>query len=136
MTLQGREADDALRGALEATDRFLEGFNRADVDLHVGALAFPHVRLAGGRVRIWEDPAEAARALEAAIGALRERAGWDHSSWDHRRAVHIGHDKVHLDVQFTRWRADGSVIGRYPAVYVVVRAGDRWAIQCRSSFAP
>ena len=31
---------------------------------------------------------------------------------------------------------DGSVIGVYPAVYVIVRADDRWLIQARSSFAP
>jgi hypothetical protein len=43
---------------------------------------------------------------------------------------------VHLDVQFTRFRAAGSVIGVFPAVYVVVEQDGRWLIQARSSFAP
>lgn len=50
--------------------------------------------------------------------------------------IHIGPGKVHLDVQFTRYRADGSVIGVYPAVYVIVHRDGRWLIQARSSFAP
>jgi len=39
-------------------------------------------------------------------------------------------------VQFTRYRSDGSVIGVYPAVYVIVEQDGAWRIQCRSSFAP
>jgi hypothetical protein len=78
---------------------------------------------------------QAVRALKQAIAALR-RAGWDRSVWDHRRVIHSRPDKVHLDVQFTRYRKDGSVIGVYPAVYVVVGQGGAWLIQARSSFAP
>jgi hypothetical protein len=74
--------------------------------------------------------------MELAMAALRDRAGWHHSAWDHRRVIHETEDKVHLDVQFTRYRADDSVIGVYPAVYVVVADGGTWRIQCRSSFAP
>jgi hypothetical protein len=70
------------------------------------------------------------------MSLIRERLGWDHSEWDHKRLIHAGDRKVHLDVQFTRYRADGSVMGVYPAVYVVVDDGSRWVIQCRSSYAP
>jgi len=69
------------------------------------------------------------------IAALRA-SGWDHSVWDHRKVIHTGPAKVHLDVQFTRYRSDGSVIGVFPAVYVIVEQDGRWLIQCRSSFAP
>jgi hypothetical protein len=70
------------------------------------------------------------------MGLLRERVGWDHSRWDHKTLIHAGDRKVHLDVQFTRYRADGSVIGVYPAVYVVVETDAGWRIQARSSYAP
>ena len=53
-----------------------------------------------------------------------------------RRVIHTGPAKVHLDVQFTRYRDDDTVIGVYPAVYVIVEQGGAWLIQCRSSFAP
>jgi hypothetical protein len=128
--------DDArVAEALRTTDAFLERFNAQDPAGHVATLAFPHVRLASGRVRVWQAEDEAVSALEKAFPALRA-AGWDHSEWDHRNVIHSGEGKVHLDVQFTRYRADGSVIGVYPAVYVVVESDGRWRIQCRSSFAP
>jgi hypothetical protein len=42
---------------------------------------------------------------------------------------------VHLDVQFTRYRADNSVIGRFRSLWIVTRQGGRWAVAARSSFA-
>ena len=93
------------------------------------------MRLASGAVRIWQDIDDGFPAMRQAMAALRERAGWDHSAWDRRRVIHAGETKVHLDVQFSRFRADGSTIGVYPAVYVVVVDAGEWRIQCRSSFA-
>lgn len=126
----------AEAGALAVTDAFLATFNAGDAAAHARTLAYPHVRLASGTVLIWESWAEATAAMELAIPALRARTGWHHSVWDHRRVVQAGPDKVHLDVQFTRFRSDGSVIGVYPAIYVVVAQQGRWLIQARSSFAP
>jgi hypothetical protein len=44
-------------------------------------------------------------------------------------------DKVHLDVTFTRWRADGSALGSFRSLWMVARIGGQWAAQLRSSFA-
>ena len=121
---------------MAVTDAFLATFNAGDAAGHARTLAYPHVRLAGGSVRIWHDVDEATAAMRLAAPALRQQVGWDHSRWDHRRVVHVGPGKVHLDVCFTRYRADGSVIGVYPAVYVVVAVDGDWLIQARSSFAP
>ncbi|HEX2850230.1 MAG TPA: hypothetical protein VHN98_06745 [Acidimicrobiales bacterium] len=128
----------AVDAALAVTDAFLSTFNAGDAGGHADTLAYPHVRLASATVRIWSSREEAVDNMARAIPLLRERAGWHHSEWDHRRPIHATAAKVHLDVQFTRYRADGSVIGVYPAVYVIVRDAEegRWGIQCRSSFAP
>lgn len=128
--------DDAVAGAMAVTDRFLATFNALDAPGHAATLAYPHVRLASGTVRIWATEAEAVTAMEAGMAALRERTGWSHSTWDHRNVIHAEPAKVHLDMQFTRHRDDGSVVGVYPAIYVVVPHGDEWRIQARSSFAP
>ncbi len=125
----------ATIAATATTDAFLSTFNDYNARGHAATLAYPHVRLASGRVRIWESIDEATAAMEQGIAALRA-SGWDHSVWDHRNVIHVGEAKVHLDVQFTRYREDGSVIGVFPAVYVIVEQDDRWLIQCRSSFAP
>jgi hypothetical protein len=128
--------DDPVEGAMAVTGAFLDTFNAGDAAAHATTLSYPHVRLASGRVRLWQDAAEAVPAMAAGMAALRERVGWHHSEWDHRRVIHAGPAKVHLDVQFTRYREDGSVIGVYPAVYAIVREDDRWLIAARSSFAP
>jgi len=130
------EEPKAEAGAIVVTDAFLATFNAMDAAGHAKTLAYPHVRLASGTVRIWSDAEEATAAMEVAMAGLRERVGWDHSGWDHRQVIQVGPDKVHLDVQFTRYRADGSVVGIYLAVYVVVDQGGEWLIQARSSFAP
>jgi len=36
----------------------------------------------------------------------RASADWHHSEWDFRKVIAAGVAKVHLDVQFTRYRAD------------------------------
>ena len=128
--------DQAVAGAMAVTDEFLATFNAGDAAGHAATLAYPHVRLASGQVRIWASIDGALPDMQRVIPLLRERAGWDHSEWDHRRVIHVGEGKVHLDVQFTRYRGDGSVIGVYPAVYVIVLDDGDWRIQCRSSFAP
>src|SRR5260370_34921885 len=65
------------------------------------------------------------------------RAGneWHHSAWDFRNPISSNSDKVHLDVQFSRYRADGSVLGWYRSIWVVSLIKQRWAAQLRSSFA-
>jgi hypothetical protein len=131
--------DAAVAGAMAVTDAFLSTFNAKDPRGHASTLAYPHVRLASGRVRTWDDIDQAVAQMEQGIAAL-VASGWDHSVWDHRKVIHVGETpdgkKVHLDVQFTRYRADGSVIGVFPAIYVIVERDGDWLIQARSSFAP
>ena len=129
-------ADEVPAELLAVTDAFIETFNNGDVAGHVATLGFPHVRLASGTVRIWADRDEALSAMADAVRLLRERTGWTHSRWDHRRVIHAADTKAHLDVQFTRCRADESVVGVYPAVYVIVLTPQGWRIQARSSYAP
>ena len=127
----------AVDAAMAVADEFLATFNARDAAGHAATLAYPHVRLASGTVRIWDSIEQATEEMARNIPLLAERAGWSHSRWDHKRLIHEGDRKVHLDVQFTRYRADGSVIGVYPAVYVIVEGDDRaWRIQARSSYAP
>ena len=61
--------------------------------------------------------------------------GWARSQWDERTPIHVGPDKVHLKVAFSRWSADGSLIGNFETIYIVTRQDGHWGIQARSSFA-
>ena len=60
---------------------------------------------------------------------------WHHSKWDRRRIIHATADKIHVDTQFTRYRADGSKIGSYESLYILTRENGRWGVKLRSSFA-
>jgi len=59
-------------------------------------------------MRVWDRPG-------SYLGDFRIRAGpdWHHSEWDFREVITAGPAKVHLDVQFTRYRADNSPIGSF-----------------------
>ena len=76
-------------------------------------------------------------SARAYLGDFFARAGadWHHSGWDFRKVIAAGAAKVHLDVQFTRYRADNSVIGSFRSLWIVTKESGRWAVAARSSFA-
>ncbi len=76
------------------------------------------------------------RRLAEAFPALTVVVLLAEYSEDYRRAVQSCGDKVHFAVQFTRYRADGSVIGHYPSMWIVTLRDGRWGVEARSSFAP
>jgi hypothetical protein len=121
---------EAIAAATDVLDRHLAALNSGDAVALAQTLHFPHYRLAGGRMQVWERP-------ETYLWDFHARAGdeWHHSAWDFRNPIGAGPDKVHLDVQFSRYRADGSRLGRYRSIWVVTCIDRRWAAQLRSSFA-
>jgi hypothetical protein len=79
---------------LAVTDAFLSTFNAKDVPGHADTLAYPHVRLASGTVRIWADRDEAVAAMTGTHELLHERTGWTHSRWDHRRLIPVSYTQI------------------------------------------
>jgi hypothetical protein len=121
----------AVAAGVAVLDRFMAALNARDQTALLAAMHFPHYRLAGVSMRIWEQPD--ASYFEGFLA--RAGDGWDHTNWDFRRVIVAGPEKVHFDVQFTRYRIDNSVIGSYRSLYIVTRRDGKWAIQLRSSFA-
>jgi hypothetical protein len=121
---------EAAAAALAVLDRFMAALNAGNETALLATLHFPHYRLAGGRMQVWETPGPY-------LGDFHRRAGadWHHSAWDFREIIAGGQAKVHLDVQFTRYRADNSAIGRFRSLWIVTNQGGRWAVAARSSFA-
>jgi hypothetical protein len=76
------------------------------------------------------DPLKEAMAVVDAY-----MAGLNSGDEAERTPIHVGPDKVHLKVAFSRWKADGSLIGRFGTIYIVSRQDGHWGIQARSSFA-
>jgi hypothetical protein len=120
----------SVAAAMDVLDRHFAALNAGDARAVADTLHFPHYRLAGVRMQVWESPG---RYLDD----FRSRAGneWHRSALDFRKALAASADKVHVDVQFTRYRRDGSVLGQYRSLWVVSRIEGRWGAQLRSSFA-
>lgn len=122
--------EKAVAAAMAVLDAHMTGLNARDEAGISASLHFPHYRLSRGRMQIWETSDQYFADFLARAGD-----GWDHSSWDFRNVVAAGPEKVHLDVQFTRYRADGSALGIFRSLWIVARLNGRWAAQTRSSFA-
>ncbi len=122
--------EPAIAAAITVLDRHMAALNARDAGALAATLHFPHYRLSGGTMRVWQGP-------ESYFADFLGRAGdgWHHSAWDRRVPVAATADKVHLDVSFIRFRADNSVLGRFGSLWVVVLLNGFWAAQMRSSFA-
>jgi hypothetical protein len=127
---QSRPDQAAVKAALAVLDRFMMALNAGDKPALLATLHFSHYWLAGGGIGVWDRPG-------AYLGDFRARAGagWHYSQWDFRNVIAAGPAKVHLDVQFTRYRADNSVIGSFRSLWTVPKSGGCWAAAARSSFA-
>ena len=127
---QAQPDEAAVRAALAVLDHFMAALNADDEPALLATLHFPHYRLAGGSMRVWDRPGDY-------LGDFLARAGadWHHSEWDFRTVIAAGPAKVHLDVLFTRYRIDDSVIGSFRSLWIVTEHGGCWAVAARSSFA-
>ncbi|MGI9325454.1 MAG: hypothetical protein ACR2PZ_09570 [Pseudomonadales bacterium] len=132
---QASDADNsaAETAALAVLDRFIAAFSAKDAAAHVATYHFPHYRLARGSMSMWENSVVALQSHVTLFETL-PNTGWDRSEWVERKVVTSSPSKVHIDTRFRRLRKDGSVIGVYDSLYVVIKRDGRWGIKLRSSF--
>ena len=120
----------AREEALAAVDRYLAALNARDTAAIRAAFNFPHLRIgAKGNLSRFEKPAD------YDFNHFYSRTsvdGWHHTRWDKTEAVFATAGKVHVAVDFTRYREDGSVIGHYFSLYVVTCQDGHWGIQVGS----
>ncbi|HEY2071377.1 MAG TPA: hypothetical protein VGG48_17600 [Rhizomicrobium sp.] len=124
-------SEAAIAAAMTCLDDFMAAFNARDVAAFETTFNFPSVRLASGKLVILNKGDHRPEMFDK--GPLAE---WHHSGWDRRDVIHAGVDKVHIDTRFTRYRADGSIIGGFDSIYVVTNEAGHWGVKIRSSFAP
>lgn len=127
-------SDPAIEAAaMKVLDEYMAAWNNRDMEAWERTFQFPHYRLASGNMSVLDHAGlQDARQLWATM----ERGGWHHSRWDRRRIISSAADKIHVDTQFTRYRADGSRIGSYESLYILTKENGHWGVKLRSSFAP
>ena len=102
-TIPGARPDlDAVTSAIAVLEAHFTALNARDEEALSATLHFPHYRLSGHRVKIWEGPGSYFADFRA-----RATDDWDHSDLESCNVVAASADKVHLDIQFARCRADG-----------------------------
>ena len=123
-----RETD--ARAPIEA---FFKAFNARDNDALKKTLHYPHVRIneAGG-VNVWKDASEAGTNFDG----LTRSEGWARSTLDSVTMRQNDAIKVHFEVVFSRYKADGTRYATYQSLWVSTFKDGAWGIQARSSFAP
>ena len=124
------DTTEATAAAMAVTDAHMAALNAQDGEAIAATLHFPHYRLAGGRMQEWPSPDSYLADFLARAGS-----GWSHSAWNFRNVVAASANKVHLDVEFTRFKTDGTELGRFRSLWIVSCIDGRWAAQARSSFA-
>jgi hypothetical protein len=125
---RSREAD--ARAPIEA---FFKAFNARDNDALKKTLHYPHVRInEAGNVNVWRDASEAGTNFEG----LTRSEGWARSSLDSVTMRQNDQVKVHFEVVFSRYKAEGSKYATYQSLWIVTNVGGEWGVQARSSFAP
>jgi hypothetical protein len=125
--------DPVLVECLATLDRFMDALNAYDAAGMDAEMHFPHVRLAGGRVTVYQkaggNPMDLFQKLQA-------EDDWHHSIWNERKLVQRNERKLHMALRYTRFRSDGSTIGIYESLYVLTLQDGHWGILARSSFGP
>ena len=126
---------ESERHALAALDAYMETLNAHEWAANAATLNYPHVRIAGAWVTIWDSAEEYARANAVRVSRTFER-GWHHSAFDEREIVDGSEDKVHIAVRFTRYDEQGAALATYPSFWIVTLVVGHWGVQARSTFAP
>lgn len=120
----------AVKSAQAVMLAHIDALNRRDNDAIAATLHFPHLRLHGTKLKIWED-----RTSYLADFLARAGDGWHRSEFTDMKPVRASDDKVHLDVEVRRYDAEDRLITSFRSLWVLTSEGGRWAAKMRSSFA-
>jgi hypothetical protein len=131
--LEGRQPSSRESEARAPIDAFFKAFNARDSNALRLTLHYPHVRIneAGG-VNVWQTAADA----NTDFAALTRSEAWARSTLDSVALRQNDDVKVHFDVVFSRYKADGAKYATYQSLWIVTKKNGEWGVQARSSFAP
>lgn len=126
------DAQTAVQAGLQVLFDFLGTFNARDAHAWAAVMNYPHVRIAGDQVTVWNHAAAYAETNDLTPLA---NTGWAYSRWDWIRPVQADATKVHFALQFTRYDAQDRAQQSFEALYVVTLQDGHWGVQSRSSYA-
>ena len=127
------EESDSINNAMQVLDSFMYSFNARDMNSWSETLNYPHVRIAGGKVTVWDTKEEYSSTN---VFNRLTATGWDHSAWLSKDVVLVSKNKVHISTVFQRYDKNNNPMKKYQSLYVVTNDEGHWGVQARSSLAP
>lgn len=127
------QKSETYASCMDVLDRFMDALNAYDAAAMDATMHFPHIRFAGGQIKVYDKVGDNPMDL---FDRLRAEDDWKYSSWRTRKLVQFSDIKAHIALSYTRFRSDDSVIGVYESLYVLTKVDGTWGIQMRSSFGP
>ena len=121
----------AISAALEVMDRHLLALNEQNTLELAETMHFPHFRLVGTRLKVWET-------ADLYFDDFRARAGesWAYTKLASITPISATANKVHLDIRVNRFDTRDQLIADFKSIWVITKINRVWAAQLRSSFAP
>ena len=122
--------EEAVLAAFSLMQAHIEALNNHDESALAATLHFPHYRLSGTNLAVWES-------AESYFTDFKARSGgqWAHSAFKDIRVVQTSANKVHLDAEINRYNSNNEIIARFRSLWVITHEDGRWAAKFRSSFA-
>jgi hypothetical protein len=121
-------SEELIAGATGCMEAFTERFNDQDITGMDSLLHFPHVMFSGEELLIWKHPGQLPNDFFAQLVST----GWAKTVYESKTPVLVSSNKVHFRVNYTRRRADESVITSHENLWIVVKANGKWLIALRS----
>ena len=105
MTRDNMPKDEAVTAALAVMDDHIAALNSREQSAIAATLHFPHIRLSGSALKIWETE-------DSYFPDFRARASgdWHHSAFADIRLLRTSASKVHLDAEIRRFTAGDRLI--------------------------
>ncbi len=128
--------DQIVREIEQFYNRYIDGFNREDIDLFMQSFDLPFAVLSGDRgITVFADEEAQQQFYTQTMIAIQGR-GWARSAIDQIKAWPLAENLVTLMADVTRYKKDGAVLERLRAFYTIRNDGKSWKITTLSMANP
>lgn len=121
-------SDQIVQEVEQFYNRYIDGFNREDIDLFMQSFDLPFAVLSGDHgATIFADETAQQRFYTQTMIAIQGR-GWARSSIDRIKAWPLAENLATLMADITRYKKDGAILERLRAFYTLRNDGKSWKI--------
>lgn len=115
---------------------YIDAFNREDLDHFLDCFGIPYAWVTGEHgLTVTSSENDHQRGFSKLMIALKER-GWTRSGIDLLKTWALGENLGMILADYTRYRADNSILEQGRACYTVRRDGKSWRIISLSEIKP